>query len=182
VDTDRAAADLDAVEHEVIRAGEDFSGSLSSRCSSSVRGLVNGWCAAAISWSCRRLEQRRIGEPHELPFVLPDQAELVADVQPDRTEARVRDLRLLGDEDQRVTLASATLLLLVAVAACVVPAWRAATIDPCAPCARNRRARFWGSDASVGVRAPTPAVSVSPRASVHPEPRRVGGASPFRAA
>jgi ABC-type lipoprotein release transport system permease subunit len=35
-----------------------------------------------------------------------------------------------SSRDPLKLLASATLLLLVAVAACVVPAWRAATIDP----------------------------------------------------
>jgi ABC-type antimicrobial peptide transport system permease subunit len=35
-----------------------------------------------------------------------------------------------SSSDPETLLAAATLLVLVAVAACVVPAWRAATIDP----------------------------------------------------
>jgi ABC-type antimicrobial peptide transport system permease subunit len=35
-----------------------------------------------------------------------------------------------SSRDPVTLLASAMLLLLVAIAACVVPAWRAATIDP----------------------------------------------------
>ena len=43
VDADAAAAELDAVEHEVVGAGPRRAGSLSSRSSDSSVGEVNGW-------------------------------------------------------------------------------------------------------------------------------------------
>src|SRR5690606_31475346 len=102
VDTNRATADLDAVEHEVVGAREDLlRGGLELVLVLDARRrerVVRGRDLAVVD-----LEQRRIGEPHELPLALADQIQLLADVvDADRTEARVRDLRLVGDEDQRV--------------------------------------------------------------------------------
>ena len=80
-----------------------FSGAVSSSASSSVARRRERVVRRRDLWSLVDLEQRRIGEPHELPLAFADQAELVADVvEPDRAERRVRDLGLVGDEDQRV--------------------------------------------------------------------------------
>src|SRR5262249_55239058 len=102
MDTNRAAADLDAVEHEIVGAREHlFRRDLEQLFVLHARRrerMVRGGDLAVLD-----LEQRRIGEPHELPLALADEAELLADVvDADRAERRVCDLRLVGDEDQRV--------------------------------------------------------------------------------
>ena len=46
VAADRAAAAFLTIDHQVVRLGADRAGSESSRCKSSDRGMVNGWCSA----------------------------------------------------------------------------------------------------------------------------------------
>ena len=106
MDTDRATADLDAVEHQVVGAREHLAGG-------GVEQLLVGQARRGERVVRRRdlarlvvdLEQRRIGQPHELVLAAADEPEQIADVQADRAHAGVGDLGLVGDEQEQVARA-----------------------------------------------------------------------------
>ena len=82
-------------------------GSVSIRSSWPSFGAVNGWCTAFQRWRVLVVfEHREIDHPQRCPDIVEQAAaaaELaVADLDPQRTERVVDDLRLVGGEEDQV--------------------------------------------------------------------------------
>ena len=105
VDTDRAAADLDAVDHDVVaaRAQRARVGEVAGRGGERMVHRVPAALGLVV------LEHREVDDPQHVVAALGDEAEAPRQLQPQRAERRRRDLRLVGDEQQQVAGAAGEL-------------------------------------------------------------------------
>src|SRR5688572_11168747 len=102
VDPERAAADLDAVDDEVVGVGDRRAGTARDELLRAGRRprerMVDGRPARLVLFP---LEHREVGYPDEAPGALVDQAELAAEMEAERPEHPRRDRRLAGREEDR---------------------------------------------------------------------------------
>src|SRR4051795_29841 len=99
VDADRAAAELPAVDDEVVAAREHRAGVLERPLRGRER-VVDRGPAAALP----RLEHREIGDPEDVVAVGRDQPEAPPELEPQRSERLGRGPFLVGDEQDEVAL------------------------------------------------------------------------------
>src|SRR5450631_204212 len=102
VDTDRAAADLAAVQHDVVGVGDGGTGVGVERISElglrRSEGVVDGGPAAAVG----RLEHRRVDHPQKLPLRRVNQLAASSDLESGRPEQFERWGALTGGEEDRI--------------------------------------------------------------------------------
>ena len=107
VDPDRAAAELDAVHHDVVRLGQRPARLVAEpvaplgyrRGERMVHGAPAGGAAVL---GLLRFEHRPLDDPDEAPRRLVHQPAPPADLQPGRTQQLARRARLAGGEEDRV--------------------------------------------------------------------------------
>src|SRR4051794_8569971 len=105
MDTDRAASDFAAIQHDVVGVGEGVARVILKSIGELRLRRRERMVYRRPSTVAVRLEHRSVDDPDELPAADVDQAAAQSDLEPRRAKQRLRLPRLAGREEDCVTRA-----------------------------------------------------------------------------